>query len=239
VFSGIQKLNTHYVPETFKWIGHSLDFLLSERQVEKAYKFSYAMPYIELTLGIGLLYKPARYIVLPLVIIMHVFNIILLVFITKDTNYMFLPWNIIMIALVLLLFANVEQERFFDISILFKGTNFYIVITLMLIFPFFSLRNQYDSFLSNAVSSSNLNSCEILLSHKAYQKLPYYIRSFTTNRKNEYILNVEEWAKHELKSPCVPEYRIFKKVRRYLIQLTQTNSQEIKFKFIERERIMP
>ena len=42
----------------------------------------------------------------------------------------------------------------------------------------------------------------------------------------------------ELNVPCVPEYRVFKNVHRYIIQLTQTDSKEVKFNFIEREKLL-
>jgi hypothetical protein len=143
-----------------------------------------------------------------------------------------------MIVLVLLLFANVKPERFFDISFLFKGVTFYIVITLMLIFPIFSLKNQYDSYLSSSLYSSNLHDCQLILSDKAYHKLPFYIRHFTTTDKNHHVLNIKRWAVEELNVPCVPEYRIFKTVHWYIIKITQTDSKEVEFNFTEREKLI-
>jgi hypothetical protein len=170
---------------------------------------------------------------------MHLFILILLGPTGKDYNSVVWPWNIIMIALVLLLFANIKQERFFDISFLFKGISFYCVITLMLIFPVFSLKNQYDSYLSSSLYSSNLNDCKLILSDKAYNKLPFYIRHFVATHKDFNVLHIKRWAIEELNVPCVPEYRIFKTVQWYIIQVTETNSEEVKFEFIEREKLIP
>lgn len=238
VFSGIQKMNSSFVPNTFEWMVSSFDTIFSKRQLNLITKFGYVVPYFEIIIGVGLLIKPFRYIIIPLVILMHLFILIMLGPTGKDYNSVIWPWNIIMIGLVLLLFANVKQERFFDISFLFKGISFYIVITLMLIFPIFSLKNQYDSYLSSSLYSSNLNDCQLILSNKAYEKLPYYIRCFSIKDGDKNILYIKKWAVNELNVPCVPEYRIFKNVHWYIIQITQTDSKEVKFNFIEREKLL-
>ncbi|MBI3521018.1 MAG: hypothetical protein HY062_16890 [Bacteroidetes bacterium] len=238
IFSGIQKLNSSFVPDTFQWMVSAFDTILSKRQLNLVTKFGYIVPYFELSLGVLLLVKPLRFIIVPLVVLMHLFILIMLGPLGKDYNMVVWPWNLIMIVLVLLLFADIKQERFFDISFLFKGISFYIVITLMLIFPVFSLKNQYDSYLSSSLYSSNLNDCQLILSDKAYQKLPLYIRHFTNTSADYNILYIKRWAITELNVPCVPEYRIFKTVHHYIIDVTQTDSKEVKFNFTEREKLI-
>lgn len=143
-----------------------------------------------------------------------------------------------MILLNLLLFANVPQERFFDVSILFKGISFYIVITLMLIFPIFSLNNKYDSYLSSSLYSANTHNCKLILSNNAYNNLPFYIRHYVTQGDNNNVLHVKYWAMDELHTPCVPEYRVFERVYQNVIFLTHTSEQEVKMEFIEREKLL-
>jgi hypothetical protein len=52
------------------------------------------------------------------------------------------------------------------------------------------------------------------------------------------VLYIKRWAEDELNVPCVPEYRIFKTVQWYIIQITQTDSKEVKFNFVEREKLV-
>ncbi len=238
IFSGIQKLNDSFVPDTFQWMISSLDTILSQRQLYLLTKFGYVVPWFEMSMGFLLLVKPLRFLVVPLVILMHIFILMTLGPLGKDYNSVIWPWNIIMIILILLLFANVQKERFFDISFLFKGLSFYIVITLMLIFPVFSLKNQYDSYLSSSLYSSNLNDCQLILSNKAYEKLPYYLRHFTITNEDHNVLYIKRWAVNELNVPCVPEYRIFKTVHKYVIGLTGTDENEVRFNFVEREKLV-
>lgn len=238
IFSGIQKFNSFFVSDTFTWMISSLDTVFSARQMHLFQKFGFAVPYIELLIGFGLLFRPFRFIAVPLVIIMHVFILIMLGPLGKSYNYVIWPWNIVMILINLLLFANVKQERFFDISILFKSASFYIVVTLMLIFPIFSFNNKYDSYLSSSLYSSNTHDCQLILSDNAYNKLPYYIRHFVTENDDYNILYIKHWAINELKTPCVPEFRVFTNVQRYVIKLTDTNAQEVKLSFTEREKLL-
>ncbi len=49
---------------------------------------------------------------------------------------------------------------------------------------------------------------------------------------------IKKWVEEELNVPCVPEYRIFRNAHHYIIQLTQTDSKEVKFNFIEREKLI-
>ena len=51
-------------------------------------------------------------------------------------------------------------------------------------------------------------------------------------------LNIKKWAITELNVPCVPEYRIFESVQNYIIHIAQSNSQEVKMNFTEREKII-
>lgn len=238
IFSGLQKFNSFFVEDTFKWLISPLKTIFSERQMALFYKLGKSVPYIELFMGIGLLIKPARYLVLPMVIAMHVFILLMLGPTGTSYNYVVWPWNIVMIIINLLLFANVKQERFYDISILFKGMSFYLVITLMLIFPIFSFNNKYDSYLSSSLYSSNTNNCKLILSDKAYEGLPYYIRNFVTKDSDYNILYIKHWALHELGAPCVPEYRIFRKVQERVILLTNTNAGNVKMDFTEREKLL-
>lgn len=238
IFSGIQKFNASFVEDSFLWIISPLKNVLSNRQIALFSKIGYAIPYLEILIGVGLLFRQLRFIAVPMVVLMHVFILLMLGPFGKSYNYVIWPWNFAMIAINLLLFANVKQERFFDLSILFKSGCFYIVITLMLIFPIFSLNNKYDSYLSSSLYSANTDNGVLILSDNVYEKLPPYIKHFVTANPNNNTLNIKYWAITELNVPCVPEYRIFKNVQQYIINITGTSSDEVLLEFTEREKIL-
>jgi len=238
IYSGLQKFNSQFIVVSLNYILSPFESYFSERQMNLILKLGRDIPYLEVLIGIGLLFKPARYLAIPLVITMHVLVLILLGPFGNNYNQVIWPWNIIMILLNVLLFANVKRDTFFDMSLLFKYIYFYIVLILMLILPFFSFNNKYDSYLSSSLYSGNTNGCVLVLTDKAYKKLPDYIKYFTTKSPDYNVLSIKNWAITELNVPCVPEYRIFEEVQQNIITLTQTNSKEVQLIFTEREKII-
>jgi hypothetical protein len=237
VYSGIQKFNDFFVKDTFSWMIQPLNDVLTAKQMGLLSKFGKLVPYIELLTGIGLLVKPLRFIALPMVIIMHVFILLMLGPVGRSFNYVIWPWNIVMILLCLLLYSNVKQERFFDVSFLFKHISFYLVMLVMLILPVFSFSNKYDSYLSSSLYSGNTHGCKLILSDKAYKKLPLYIRAYVVRNSDYNLLYIKQWAMGELNTPCVPEYRIFEKVQERVILLTRTGPEDVKLDFKERQKL--
>ncbi|MFO0320806.1 MAG: hypothetical protein ACK504_00060 [Bacteroidota bacterium] len=238
IFSGLQKFNVHFTDEVLNLIQISFGKHLSLRQINLLLKVSHTIPYLEILVGIGLLIKSLRYIAIPIALSMH---ILLLLFGSQFDIVNFLvygPWNIVMMPLILLAFLKVKKENYFDVSIIFKNVLFYVVITLMFIFPIFSFNNKYDSFLSSALYSGNLHRGNLVLTHKSYHKLPIYIKQFVTKHHDYYILDIKKWAVSELKSPCLPEYRVFESVQDYVLFITKTNSEDVNLNFIEREKIV-
>lgn len=237
IFSGLQKFNAFFATDTFPWMIDPLKNVLNAKQVALLSKSGKLIPWIELFTGIGLLVKPLRFIALPLVIIMHVFILMMLGPMGRSFNYVIWPWNIVMILLCLLLYSNVKQERFFDISFLFKHVSFYLVMLVMLVLPVFSFSNKYDSYLSSSLYSGNTHGCKLILSDKAYRKLPLYIRAYVVKNSDYNLLYIKQWAMAELNTPCVPEYRIFEKVQERVILLTRTSPEDVKMDFKERQKL--
>lgn len=237
IFSGLQKFNVFFVEDTFAWMIEPLKPILTTKQMALFHKFGNLVPYIEVFTGLGLLFRPLRFIALPLVIAMHIFILLMLGPAGRSFNYVVWPWNLAMIALCWLLYSNTRQERFFDFSFLFKHLSFYCVILVMLVLPAFSFVNKYDSYLSSSLYSGNTHGCKLILSDEAYQKLPLYIRAYTVKNSGYNLLYIKHWAMAELNTPCVPEHRIFEKVRDHVIVLTRSRLEEVKMDFTERQKI--
>lgn len=238
IYSGIQKLNPFFVTDTFTWMIDPLRSVLSDKQMSLFYRFGNVVPYIELLTGIGLLFRPARFIALPLIIAMHVFILLMLGPAGRSVNYVVWPWNLVMIVLCLLLYGNTPTDRFFDVSFLIKHLPFYMVLLVMLVLPFFSLNNKYDSYLSSSLYSGNTNGCKLILSDTAYNRLPLYLRAFVTRDADYNLLYVKHWAMTELNAPCVPEHRIFENVQKRVILLTRTGPNDVRLDYTERKKIL-
>lgn len=239
VFSGIQKLNPYFASDTFPWIIEPMKDILSSKQLALLTRFGKLVPYIELFIGLGLLIKPFRFIAIPLIVVMHVFILLMLGPAGRSFNYVVWPWNLVMIGLCLLLYGNTPRERFFDSSVLLKQVPFYAVLIVMLALPSLSLVNKYDSYLSSSLYSGNTHGCKLILSDKAYQKLPLYIRAYVITNTDYNQLYIKQWAMAELNTPCVPERRVFEQVRQRIILLTRSKPEEVVMDFTERQKLLP
>lgn len=138
----------------------------------------------------------------------------------------------------LLLFAGYTRERYYSFTHLFRSLGFYAVVVLMIIMPFFSFMNAWPSYLSSSLYSGNTNHCRLVLSDKAYEKLPYYIRSFATRNENYNVIPVSYWCITELKTPCYPEKPVYESVQRYVQAITGTTARDVKIEFKERQKLL-
>ncbi|MBS1638019.1 MAG: hypothetical protein JST26_19050 [Bacteroidetes bacterium] len=238
IFSGIQKLNNAFVKDTYTWFIEPVYSHVSDRQKINLMKFGSLVPYVEMIIGAGLLVKSMRFIFLPLIIFMHVFILCMLGPMGKSYNYVVWPWNIVMMVLCLLLFAGNTRERYYSWTYLFKSGCFYLVIIFMLIAPVFSLFNRWPSYLSSSLYSGNTNSGDIILSDKALKSLPYYIRNFVVKNSDYNVLYVKAWCITELKTPCFPEKPVFMQTCRYIREITNSDSSDVKIEFKERQKLI-
>ena len=234
VYSGLQKINPNFVNDAYKWFIHPLSAFFSERQMLTILKTGYAVPYIEIFLGLGLLIKPLRFISVPVVIIMHISILFLMSPFGNNYNMVVWPWNLIMVVFVLLLFSGTTTDRFFSITHLFKIPVFYVVMGLFWILPTVNLRNHWETYLSFSLYSGNTHNAKILLSVNAYERLPYYIRHFVYYEGGEYALNPKLWCINELKTPLYPEKRIFERTADYVRVLTNCTDKDVKLVYIEK-----
>lgn len=237
IYSGLQKMNSNFVSDTYPWFISPLENLFSERQMNLFYRFGSIFAYIELLFGFLVLFKPLRFIILPLILFMHIIIIILLSPLGLNQNHVVIPWNCVMIILNLLLFANVKRERFYDFTMLFKTVHFYIVILIIFILPFFSFNNRYDSYLSSSLYSGNTNQISIKISQTGFQKLPFYVKHFTKIDGEFYQLNLKLWANTELGAPCIPEFRVFDKVIKRIKSKFDLREHEIDCNYSERVKL--
>jgi hypothetical protein len=237
VFSGLQKLNPNFVPETFSWFIKPLGRFVSERQMDILIKGGKMIPYLEMFIGFGLLVKPLRFIAIPMVIIMHVSILILIGPLGNNYNMVVWPWNIVMIALSVFLFSGDHGERQFSPVHLFKMPVFYLVLALFWVLPVMNLKNRWETYLSFSLYSGNNHNAKIILSDKAYEKLPYYIRHFVRTEAESRILYPKLWCLAELKAPLYPEKRIFEKVTSHVISLTATSQEDVKLVYIEKIKL--
>lgn len=237
VYSGLQKMNPGFVTETYPWFIKPLYALFSERQMLALNKTGYIVPLYEIALGFGLLIKPIRFIAIPMLLVLHCTIIVLMGPFGNNYNSVVWPWNLAMMVMGLLLFSGKTNERYFSISNLFNLPVFYLVIALFWILPVFNLFNKWETYLSFSLYSGNNHNGKILLSERAYERLPLYVRHYVIEENEQHMLYPKQWCLQELNAPLYPEKRIFEKVSKHVEVLTQTGENDVKLVYIEKQKL--
>ena len=234
VYSGLQKFNPGFINDTYPWFIKPLEKFVSERQMITLTKTGYVIPFVEIFIGFGLLFKPLRFISIPLVVILHVIILILMGPLGNNYNSVVWPWNIMMVVLALLLFSGKTNERFFSISHLFKQPVFYLVMALFWILPAFNLVGKWETYLSFSLYSGNNHNGKIIICDEAYERLPFYVRHYVYHNGGQYILYPKEWCLNELKTPLYPEKRVFENVTGYVKTISHSTDEDVKLVYIEK-----
>ncbi|MDR6969511.1 hypothetical protein J2X31_003544 [Flavobacterium arsenatis] len=166
---------------------------------------------IEIFIGVGILFSRHRRSISFLAILMHLFIVILYGPFGLNHNIIIFPWNLAMIALVMVLFYKNSLSNF-TVSF-FKSKLNSIVFLLIGVMPIFSLFGKWDDYLSFNLYSGNIKTLAICVEEvPEYPELEKYKSGVKSNRycKDAYLINTTTWALEELKVPVYPQERVFK-----------------------------
>lgn len=221
IWSGIQKINPNFMEHTWAWFIKPLERILTTEQCTIAYKFGYAVPVIEIAIGIGLFFEQTKRIMIPLAITTHIIILIILGPLFHNYNPTVWGWNFAMILLVYVLFAGNTQSKYKHLSYLVEFKPIFVIIIFCYCLPTLNLFNKWDSYLSANLYSGNTTKANIYLSKEAKSKLPYYIQHYAVAQNNElYELQIRNWALNELGIPGYPEKRVYEALQAYIQKIT-------------------
>jgi hypothetical protein len=213
LWSGLQKLNVSFVEDVFPWLVEPLVALLPGSLEELIRPLGIAVPIVEVGIGIGLLTR-LRNTAVILALGMHVFILFCIGPFGHNWNTVVWPWNIAMIAFVVILFWRVEG--FSAKRVLVPGTSPFHGLALLLfgVMPLFSFFGLWDSYLSASLYSGNTKSVTIYISDAVRNRLPGTIRDPALKRQADgtNIASITDWSFKELNVPPYPENRVFKNV---------------------------
>ena len=213
-WSGVQKLNYSFHQEVLPQLLGSIKGFsaISQKQL---LVFGIGIASIEMAIGFGLLMRRLRKISLWIAIAMHVLILSLLV--TLRLNTIVWPWNVTMIAVLLILFH--EDDFALRDAIASSGTSrirIARVLTLLIVFlPLSSFWGWWDLYLSGALYSGSTPVAVVRINQSALDTLGERARRhvFIAN-DNEQMLPFYEWSMSELNVPPYSDERAFKQITR-------------------------
>jgi hypothetical protein len=205
-FSGISKFNSAFIHDI--WQGMMLQRWLGMNHINSwVIRAGYALPLIEMTAGICLLFGKTRVLAIWTLTCMHVIILWMLGPLGLNINAVIWPWNILM---PLLLFSLFYKKSFgSNNSFLWKPVS-WLVLLCFWILPWFQLAGYWDKYLSAVLYSGGVEQLFICTKDPAAKKqlAVYMYPSFKVIPCSP-VLSVYIWGITEMKTAPYPEKRIY------------------------------
>ena len=211
-WSGLQKLNPHFLGDTFPWLMEPITNHMGANSINHFKLLGHAFPLIETGAGIALFIKPIQKVAVVLILLMHLFILFVVGPLGHNYNPVVWPWNIAMMCFVFILFYNKEVFNLQLIRSMFHYHSLKIVTLLFVMMPLFNFFNLWDSYLSHNLYSGNTGNGVIYVSDSVKNKLPNAIKPYAIGEMNQNQITIKYWCMQELGVPAYPEKRNFEAI---------------------------
>ena len=207
-WSGISKLNYSFLETTYLEVLTKV-FRIEDTSSFIAYReFGFLIPIIEIAAAILIISKSYRTVGVLLAILTHVFIIYFVSPFALGNNYIVIPWNILMILFLLILYHrkpeanNIWENRFSERLVVIA------LSVLVLMLPFLNLLGRWDNYLSFNLYSGKFEHLLVLVEDESFELLDENVKEAfepITKLRGKSMLNVTAWAHRELRTPSYPE----------------------------------
>lgn len=213
-WSGLQKISGTFASDVFPWMAEPVAKHLPAGLQRLAPMAGLASPFVEAAIGLGLLFRKTRPAAIAGAIAMHLFILVGIGPWGHNVNDVVWPWNLVMIAAVLLLFWNsAEAAR----ATIVWGGGWLKAAALALfgIAPALSFFGIWDGYLSSALYAANRNLGTIHVSDDVLDRLPQSAQDAAEDDSDGLNkLDISDFSFAEMNVPPYPEVRIYKNVAR-------------------------
>ena len=198
IWSGLQKAQASFAANVYPWLMEPLFSHLPPEAASALEHGAIAIPIMEVTIGLGLLVRPLRNPAVVAAILMHAFILFSLGPWGHDWNSVVWPWNVAMVAFVLILFWRAPDNPSFLAVVKPGGSAFRVVLLVLFAFmPVLNFVGVWDSYLSASLYSGSTEEAYVYTSDGSS-------RTFGTSIFDE--------AMNEMNVPAYPEERVYKRV---------------------------
>ncbi len=235
-YSGLQKLTPHFFKITWKRTILEGFMHLPKTITDQALviRLGYLAPIMEISLGLGLLFKRTRKITMLLLIIMH--TIIMIIIGPWGINYNIIvwPWNVAMVVYFIIIW-----NKEIDFSVLKKQLTpniNWITLLAWIIMPLFNFIGYWDFFFSSSLYAGRIDMCNIEITNPPidFELKKYYRPKKIGEPLNKETIVVQTWAMGEFTTPSCPQKRVYKKIKKKWLKKYPTIN--TKFLFIDRSK---
>lgn len=228
-WSGVQKLNVSFVEDGFPEFVDPLVVLLPESLAAWILPLGILVPFMEAGIGIGLLTRRFRNAAVVLALGMHAFILFSIGPFGRDWNTIIWPWNLAMMAFVVVLFWRNRDFSLKDVLVPGRSLLHGLVLLLFGIMPLLSFFGLWDSYLSASLYSHNTEVGAIYVSERVEDELPAATRDLAvkSSPNGTAVVSIIDWSFGELNVPPYMESRVFENVARHVCGYAE-NPREVK-----------
>lgn len=207
-WSGLHKLNPVFLERWSLGLSKRIPFVPSMfREI-----FTYAVPFLEASFGVLLIFNKTRRLGIWLLALMH--TLILVTLSMSNYGFVVFPLNIFNVFVLFYLFYNKPlEEPIFKIKFIKSAIFFLIAI----VFPFLNFLGFYDHIMAFSYFSGKPKYCRIYFANaEELKQLPVDIHDTIREYNGLYYLDFNEWAGKSIKVLVYPEERVYKKLQNHI-----------------------
>ncbi len=213
-WSGLQKSSPEFFNQ-FMWMLAPIQNVFPAEAWRLFGIFARMTPFIEMGIGIGLLFARTRTAAIGLALAMCGFVLWTLGPLGHNWDSIVWPWNIALALSVVILFARSKTNTLQDIFLIRSHMSQKALLVLFEILPLCYFFNVSDAYLSWSLYSGTTNVAIVYMSNGVKARLPDEIRQLVKiDDRDRNFLPIVDLAFSELNVPPYPEPRIFKSVAR-------------------------
>lgn len=213
-WSGLSKIGAAFRLDTFPWL---LEPLVGDLPPFLA-PLAYAVPVVEVSIGLGLVWRRTRPYAVVGAILMHSFILLSIGPLGRNWNTVVWPWNVAMVAFVVLLFwrldATPNRRLLRGLRCSPRTTQAFacVIAGLVGVAPLLNLFGRWDSYLSAELYSGSTIDGVVLPSRALINQLPQSARRLVVASDAGPALFLFDWAIEDLNVPAYPAQRVLKRV---------------------------
>ncbi len=221
IWSGLHKANPTFFDLWLEGLNKRISFIpLYLRQV-----ITWAVPFLEMSFGLALLFNKTRKIGIVLLAIMHAMVLITLAI--GGAGFTVIPLNVLNVLLLFMLCYNMDWNV---VRLKTSDYKIKIIAVYALLIPSLNLIGLHDHLLSFSYFSGKPSYCNIVFSNKEdINKLPQKIIDITRVYEDAYYINLNEWSVKYVNVLCYPEDRVYVYLQEYLETFTGSNSTTLQY----------
>ena len=197
LWSGLQKAHVSFAENVYPWLIEPLTSRLPSGVASVLESGAYAVPVLETAIGFGLLVRPLRSLAVVGATLMHAFILFSIGPWGHDWNSVVWPWNLAMVAFVLILFWRAPDNPSLLTLVKPRGSAFRAaVLILFALMPALNFFGLWDSYLSSSLYSGSTEEGYV----------------YASDGSSRVRTGISSMAMEEMNVPAYPEERIYKRV---------------------------